>query len=466
MTDHQQQKRQKITNSCSQTANESGGAEEVGDQESGIEGFPVEVIGNILSHVANVKDVVRASWTCRKWRVALRHYLHTLHTLQHHESKFLPAFQRSRTEQLEFLLTDTLLQTMRLQSLHILHMTKFSATAVIAWLLHTGDSLRHLTYEVPMSTLYVDMLERCGRMRCLESLHLRYATIRFTADPTTQRFLCLLSLTLSNMIDVTTLQLQSLVSTCRKLESFSLATSIVTSTDPQWTLNLTSSSLKSFFLDGMYFDSVKLEANLLKALRLRDSMFTNFKLQKGTRLSSLRIDNIMIVDDLDLGNSTNYFLDLEEMEVRRSCVNVWDVIDHVFSNPSSKLRKLELIRRATTVCYPVLPLNVETIARLFPRLDRLHLSDEVLDISTTTAGNQLQGPTIFEKLRFLELHCLRSHEAILLVIDGALKRCPNLIQLVVACHNGSQFALDFMTPFAKLVRQFSHVNISFKSTVP
>jgi hypothetical protein len=418
MTDHQQQKRQKITNSCSQTANESGGAEEVGDQESGIEGFPVEVIGNILSHVANVKDVVRASWTCRKWRVALRHYLHTLHTLQHHESKFLPAFQRSRTEQLEFLLTDTLLQTMRLQSLHILHMTKFSATAVIAWLLHTGDSLRHLTYEVPMSTLYVDMLERCGRMRCLESLHLRYAT------------------------------------------------SIVTSTDPQWTLNLTSSSLKSFFLDGMYFDSVKLEANLLKALRLRDSMFTNFKLQKGTRLSSLRIDNIMIVDDLDLGNSTNYFLDLEEMEVRRSCVNVWDVIDHVFSNPSSKLRKLELIRRATTVCYPVLPLNVETIARLFPRLDRLHLSDEVLDISTTTAGNQLQGPTIFEKLRFLELHCLRSHEAILLVIDGALKRCPNLIQLVVACHNGSQFALDFMTPFAKLVRQFSHVNISFKSTVP
>jgi hypothetical protein len=34
--------------------------------------------------------------------------------------------------------------------------------------------------------------------------------------------------------------------------------------------------LKSFFLDGMYFDSVKLEANLLKALRLRDSMFTNF----------------------------------------------------------------------------------------------------------------------------------------------------------------------------------------------
>jgi hypothetical protein len=31
-----------------------------------MEGFPVEVIGQILSHVGDVKDVVRASMTCRK----------------------------------------------------------------------------------------------------------------------------------------------------------------------------------------------------------------------------------------------------------------------------------------------------------------------------------------------------------------------------------------------------------------
>jgi hypothetical protein len=77
MTD-QRWKRQKGTKIGSPTANESSGAEEVGDQKRGMEGFPVEVIGNILSHVANVKDVVRASMTCRKWREALRH----LHTLQ------------------------------------------------------------------------------------------------------------------------------------------------------------------------------------------------------------------------------------------------------------------------------------------------------------------------------------------------------------------------------------------------
>jgi hypothetical protein len=33
----------------------------------GMEEFPVEVIGTILSHIAAVEQVVRASGTCRKW---------------------------------------------------------------------------------------------------------------------------------------------------------------------------------------------------------------------------------------------------------------------------------------------------------------------------------------------------------------------------------------------------------------
>ncbi len=254
-----------------------------------MEGFPVELIGNILSHVINVKDVVRVSMTCRKWSLALR-YLHTL------QQDYLDAPLSNRTRQLEFLLTDTILQTWSLQNLHICHETRFSATAVIDWLSHAGDSLRHLTYEVPTTTLYVNMLERCGRMWHLESLRLRYTDIRLTtAHPTAPRFRFLLSLSLSDMVNVTALQLQSLVSACRKLESFFLTNSAVTSTDPHWTLNLTSSSLKSFDLDNMSLDSVILEANLLETLCLRDSNFSNFKLmKKGAGLSSLEIDYVNI----------------------------------------------------------------------------------------------------------------------------------------------------------------------------
>ncbi|CAK9260070.1 unnamed protein product [Sphagnum jensenii] len=192
MTD-QRWKRQKGTKIGSQTANESRGAEEVGDQKGGMEGFPVEMIGNILSHVANVKDVVRASMTCRKWREALRH-LHTLQQDQYSDRSFYN--RKSKTLQLEFLL----LQTMGLQTLRILHGTKFSGTAVIAWLSHTGGSLRHLTYEVPMATLNVNMLERRGKMKYLESLRLRHTDIRLTTDLTAQRFMCLSSLTLYNVV--------------------------------------------------------------------------------------------------------------------------------------------------------------------------------------------------------------------------------------------------------------------------
>jgi hypothetical protein len=59
-----------------------------------MEGFPVELIGNILSHVVNVKDVVRVSMTCRKWRLELR-YLHTL------QQDYLDPPLSNRTQQLE-----------------------------------------------------------------------------------------------------------------------------------------------------------------------------------------------------------------------------------------------------------------------------------------------------------------------------------------------------------------------------
>jgi hypothetical protein len=67
---------------ANKVAKELGVEEEAGDDQKkrsvGIKRFPVQVIGNILSRFDDVKDVVRASWTCKKWRAALHHHLHTL----------------------------------------------------------------------------------------------------------------------------------------------------------------------------------------------------------------------------------------------------------------------------------------------------------------------------------------------------------------------------------------------------
>ncbi len=423
-----------------------------------MEGFPVELIGNILSHVINVKDVVRVSMTCRKWRLAIR-YLHTL------QQDYLDAPLSNRTQQLEFLLTDTILQTWSLQNLHICHETRFSATAVIAWLSHAGDSLRHLTYEVPTTTLYVNMLERCGRMWHLESLRLRYTDIRLTtAHPTAPRFRFLLSLSLSDMVNLTALQLQSLVSACRKLESLFLTNSAVTSTDPHWTLNLTTSSLKSLDLDNMSLDSVILEAKLLETLCLRDSNFSNFKLvKKGAGLSSLEIDYVNI-NKLNTGSNSDS-LDLEEDELTASSNDVRVAgVDSILSKPSLKLRKLQL--RGIPLDADPVNLNLETIACLFPRLNHLGLSYRKMDddpIHQTTVEHQmLQGSTVLDRVRLLELECHEIDDTFLLVIAGALKRCPNLRRVLVTSDEDSEFTCHFMTAFVKLVRQFSHIDIEFR----
>jgi len=126
---------------ANKVANELGVEEEAGDDQKkrsvGIEGFPVQVIGNTLSRLDDVKDVVRASWTCKKWRAALHHHLHTFqHEYIVDDYRLISELSDRKPQtnsELECLLTDTILQTSSLPNLGIAHEIKFSATAVIAW---------------------------------------------------------------------------------------------------------------------------------------------------------------------------------------------------------------------------------------------------------------------------------------------------------------------------------------------
>jgi hypothetical protein len=123
-------------------AKELGVEEEAGDDQNkksvGIEGFPVQVIGSILSRFDVVKAVVRVSWTGKKWRAALHHHLHTLqHEYIVDDYRLISELSDRKPQtnsERECLLKDTILQTSSLLNLRIAHEIKFSATAVIAWL--------------------------------------------------------------------------------------------------------------------------------------------------------------------------------------------------------------------------------------------------------------------------------------------------------------------------------------------
>jgi len=131
----------------------------------GMEEFPVEVIGKILSHIAAVEQVVRASGTCRKWREAARNHLLTLRCDCRKRS---PVYKNLTSVDLQVFLTETILQTSRLQDLYISTEDGISAAVMISWLLHARSSLRILRYGSPMvryvswpHRLHVSVLERC-----------------------------------------------------------------------------------------------------------------------------------------------------------------------------------------------------------------------------------------------------------------------------------------------------------------
>jgi hypothetical protein len=137
-----------------------------------MEEFPVEVIGKILSHIAAVEQVVRASGTYRKWRKAARNHLHTLRCDCRKRS---PVYKNLTSVDLEVSLTETILQTSRLQDLYISTEDGISAAVMISWVLHARSSLRILRYGSPMVRyvtwphhLHVSVLERCSKMNCLE----------------------------------------------------------------------------------------------------------------------------------------------------------------------------------------------------------------------------------------------------------------------------------------------------------
>ena len=157
--------------------------------------LPVEVIGNILSHLRAARDVVIASASCRKWRLACCKHLHTLSF----NSKDWPIYRDLTTTRLEILITQTIFQTSGLQSLSILmeDVDEFSASTVTAWLLYTRETLRQLHYNVK-TTPNVNILEICGRHK-LEILDLAHNSI-VGVEPNYQRFPCLKSLSLIYII--------------------------------------------------------------------------------------------------------------------------------------------------------------------------------------------------------------------------------------------------------------------------
>ncbi|XP_021892653.1 F-box/LRR-repeat protein At1g67190 [Carica papaya] len=417
-----------------------------------MEHLPVEVIGNILSWLGGARDVVIASATCRKWREACRKHLHTLSF----NSNDWPIYRDLTTSRLEILITQTIFQTTGLQGLSIMmdDVDEFSASTVIAWLMYTRETLRRLFYNV-RTTPNVNILEICGRQK-LEMLVLAHNSIT-GVEPNFQRFPCLKSLSLS-YISISALDLNLLLTACPKIETLELVNPEIAMSDAQVTVELSSPTLKSIYVEAISLDKFILEADSIERLHLKDCVLELFELiGKGT-LKHFKIDDVSVIH-LDIGETAD---NLEIIDVSNFTI-IWPKFYQMISR-SSKLRRLRLWDVVFDDEDEIV--DLETIAVCFPQLSNLSLS---YDLRDGVLHYGLQGSSHLDNVLVLELGWTAINDLFSHWVEGLLKRCPNLKKLVIygviseaKTHEECQMLANFTSSIVQLMRKYLHVEVQFE----
>ncbi|XP_010521659.1 PREDICTED: F-box/LRR-repeat protein At1g67190 [Tarenaya hassleriana] len=430
-----------------------------------MENLPVEVVGNILSRLGGARDVVIASATCRKWLEACRKHLHTLSF----NSSDWPFYRDLTTNRLEILITQTIFQTTGLQGLSIMmdDANKFSASTVIAWLMYTRETLRRLSYNV-RTTPNVNILDICGRQK-LETLLLAHNSIT-GVEPNFQRFPCLKSLSLS-YVSISALDLNLLLSACPKIEALELVSPEIAMSDAQVTIELTSPTVKSIYIEAISLDKFILEADSIECLHMKDCVLELFELiGKGT-LKHFKLDDVSVIH-LDIVETAE---NLEIVDVNHFTI-VWPKFYQMISR-SQKLRKLRLWD-VVFDCHDDDDDNedddaddddivdLESIAVSFPQLTHLSLS---YDLKDGVAHYSWQGGTTqLENVTVLELSWTVMNDVFSIWVEELLRRCPNLKKLVIhgvvsetKTPEDCQMLATFTWSIVQLMRKYIHVEVQF-----
>ena len=412
-----------------------------------MESLPVEVIGNILSHVSAARDVIIASATCRKWREACRNHLHTLSF----NSDDWPVYRDLPPSRLEIIITQSIFQTTGLQNLTIAmdEIESFSASPVIAWLLYTRETLKSLSYNVRTSPK-ISILDRCSRQK-LETLSLAHNSIT-SIEPIYQKFPSLRAITLKD-ITISALDLNLLISCCAKIEFLSIISPQIVISDLQATLEINSPSLKIIHVECVSLDKFLLEADSLELLHLKDSTLDIFEIVGNGCLKHLQLDDVSVMH-LDLGDNVK---NLETVDVSNFTM-VWPKFYQMISR-SSGLKKLRL--------WGIIfdeeddRVNMETIASSFKKLTELSLSFDVRE--------GLRGMAPLENLVTLEVGWSVLTEQFERWVEGLVGRCPILKKLVVhgvvsevKTHEECETLAAFTSFMISLMKNYLHVDVRFE----
>lgn len=414
--------------------------------------LPVEVVGNILSMLGAARDVVIASATCCKWRDAYCKHLHTISF----NSNDWPVYHELKPSRLEILITQAIFQTTGLKSLSILmdDVDEFSASTVMAWLMYTRGTLRHLTYNVRTSP-NVNILEICGRQK-LEMLVLAHNSIS-GVEPNFQRFPCLKSLSL-RYVSISALDLSLLLTACLNIETLELVSPEIAMSDAQVMVELSSPTLKSIYVEAISLDKFILEADNIECLHLKDCALEVFELVGKGTLKHFKIDDVSVLH-IDIGETVD---DLEIVDISNFTL-MWPKFYQMISR-SSKIRKLRLWDMVFDEEDEIV--DLETIAVCFPQLSHLSLS---YDLRDGVLQYGLQGSSSLVNVTVLKLGWSVINDLFSHWVEALLGRCPNLKKLVIhgvvseaKTHAECQMLANFTSSMVQLMRKYMNVEVRFE----
>ncbi|KAF5447496.1 hypothetical protein F2P56_033050 [Juglans regia] len=412
-----------------------------------MEHFPVEVIGNILSRLGDARDVVIASATCSKWREAYCKHLHTLSF----NSNDWPVYRDLPTSDLEILITKTIFRTTGLEVLYILmDAIEFSASTFISWFMYTREKLRRLFYNV-RTTPSVNIVEIFGRLK-LKTLVIAQNSISGVFE----RFPCLKCLSLS-FVSISALDLSLLIIGCRKIEALELVDLEIAISDAQVTVELTSPTLMSLYVEAINLYKFMLEADRIECLHFKDCALEDFEFFGRGTLKQLKTDDVSVLH-LHIAESAE---NLETVDIRNFTI-MWPMFYKMISR-SSKLRRLRLWDMVLYGEDKIV--DLETIAVFFPTLTHLSLCHDLKD---GVVHYSLQESSQLVNVTMLELGWTVINGFFSRWVEGMPRRCPNLKKLVirgvipeVKIHEDCQMLANFTSSIVELMRKYIHLEVQF-----
>lgn len=412
--------------------------------EAPVDKLPLEIIGDILSRVEVARDVIRASLTRRKWREAYRKHLHALSFNVDDDDR---VFRELPTSDLEMLITKTLVQSPSLRKLKILmdKKHKFSAVAVMAWLMFSRETLSELFYMV-ITSPGINVLDIYGQ-RKLETLSLCKYTIR-GVEMKLHRFPYLTSLSLTR-VKISEEVLNRLLLALPKLEKLELirvAFRVVDDDDEfdprEMTVILHCPTLKSLFLRALEQFEFILENGGIEYLHVQCCTICSFKVVGSKSLRHLKL-SYTGVRHLEIEEGDN----LEIFEIISSHVSQSNLFSMNIQAPKLKTYRIWDFRMGATMDFrrvaeiildrSSLIVDLERVAFFSPQLSHLVIGDfkpwaVFCDEELFGRGLEynFEGLSRFENVGVLEIGC-RVLDGFLEWAEKLLRHCPNLSQLIV-----------------------------------